>query len=148
MMNGKQPSTDLKMLIKLMGMTGSNSDNEALNAVRLANKWLDDKGHNWHDLLTGLVTVEADPFATAPTVTVNVGSAPRYAAAAPPPPPKQFNDVKEIEGYFTKMELKMGLPNSIQTRINNIEKEWKRNGFLLWGDYDYLRKQAKSRVKY
>lgn len=145
--NGKD-SDELKMLIKLMGMTTSSSDNEALNAVRMANKWLQSKGHNWHDLLTGKVTVEADPFAAAPAVNINVHTAqPRYAAAAPPPPPRQFDNAKEIEGFFTKLELKY-LPPSVQDRINKIQDEWKRKGFLLYGDFDYLRKEARSRVKY
>lgn len=148
MTNGNGKSTDLDMLIKLMGMTGSSSDNEALNAVRLANKWLGSKGHSWEDLLRGKVTVEADPFAAAPSVAVNVHSAqPRYAAHAPPPPPRQFDNTKEIEGFFTKLELKY-LPPSVQNRINKISDEWKRKGFLLYGDYDYLKKEARSRVKY
>lgn len=142
--NGKD-SDELKMLIKLMGMTTSSSDNEALNACRMANKWLQSKGYNWHDLLTGKVTVEADPFAAAPSVSVNVhNAAPRYAAAAPP---RQYDNIKEIEGFFTKLELKY-LPPSVQDNINRIQTEWKRKGFLLYGDYSALKKEAQSRVKY
>jgi hypothetical protein len=45
-------------LVALLGMTGSDGDGEALNAARLANKFLKDRKLTWVDVIGGTVTVE------------------------------------------------------------------------------------------
>jgi hypothetical protein len=87
---------NLSLLIKFMGMTRSNSDAEALIALRKANEHLDRFKATWEDLLRSRVkiTVVADPFANLPepplasanSASAN-GSSPHYAAPPPPPPP-------------------------------------------------------------
>lgn len=49
---------DLSRLASLLGMTGSANDNEALNAVRLANKFIREHSLTWRELLT---SVEPEP---------------------------------------------------------------------------------------
>lgn len=51
-------------LVALLGMTGSDGDGEALNAIRLANKFLKDRKITWADVIGGIQIVER-------TVTVN-----------------------------------------------------------------------------
>jgi hypothetical protein len=131
-----------------MGMTGSSHDNEALNAVRLANKWLADKGHNWADLLEGKVVVEADPFAipSGRPATANNSDysksqpapTPRYRPPPPPPPPPRYHtNALEINVYFNDLEF-VSLPSHLQQRVNDIEQRWKRDGKLIDADYNQL----------
>ena len=60
----KEPS--LTMLIKLLKMTTSSNDNEAMVAMRKANLELSKFGGDWEPLLRGKVTVIGDPFAVTP----------------------------------------------------------------------------------
>jgi hypothetical protein len=73
---------NLGLLIKLMKLTSSSNDSEALLAVRKANEQLVKFGGDWEKLLLGKVTVIGDPFeSVAPPK-----QQPRYTNAAPPPP--------------------------------------------------------------
>lgn len=83
-------------LIKLMGMSTSTNDGEALNALRMATKLLNEAGWDWRRLIEGKIKVIADPFASVPRPQNNVSDygekssappPPRRPAAAPPPPP-------------------------------------------------------------
>lgn len=84
-----QPS--LTLLIKLLKMTTSSSDAEALVAARKANAELKKFGGDWESLLRGKVTVIGDPFADLTKPDVGLTRAPRPATAprapAPQPPP-------------------------------------------------------------
>jgi type II secretory pathway pseudopilin PulG len=59
---------DLKLdtLIKVLLMTTSDNNSEALAALRAANKMLRTANTDWEKLLRGKVTVVADPFADIP----------------------------------------------------------------------------------
>ena len=146
--NGSTGSNDLDMLIKLMGMTGSSNDNEALAAMRLAAKWLTNRGHNWDDLLRGKVTVEADPFAiaapaaTRPTNTTTSSGytqpPPRYRAPPPPPPPPtKWTNGATIQQMFDDLEF-VSLGTQVQQQLNAIEARFKAQAFLMDFDYQYL----------
>jgi len=89
----------LGLLIKLLKMTTSNRDGEALAFLRRANLEVEKFG-GWEKLLSGKVTVFADPFTNLPDVKTNGARPPTPAApstagsysskpyAPPPPPPK------------------------------------------------------------
>lgn len=51
-----------ELLIKLMGMTGSSSDGEALVAIRKANDLLRAAGWDWEKVLRGKIKVVENPF--------------------------------------------------------------------------------------
>jgi hypothetical protein len=81
---------NLGLLIKLMKLTASTNDSEALLAIRKANEQLQKFGGDWERLLQGRVTVIGDPFGQIP-VPFNEPK-PRYDGysapqAAPQPPP-------------------------------------------------------------
>ena len=71
---------DRDRLIKLLGMVGSSSDGEALNAARLADKLVKDRGETWATVLNGNGTAAANPFA---------GFQWHHYAPPPPPPPSR-----------------------------------------------------------
>jgi hypothetical protein len=86
------PKQDL--LAKLLKMTSSSNDGEALVAIRKANALLISAGWDWDKLLAGKIRVAADPFAglQTPHNPTEDGFAPRPpprpAAPRPPPPPR------------------------------------------------------------
>lgn len=69
---------DLTMLIKLLGMTSVDNDNQALMAIRKANLLVRDQFNDWESLLRGKITIIQDPFQVAP---------PAKVPTRPPPPP-------------------------------------------------------------
>jgi cell division septation protein DedD len=77
-------SLNLTLLIKLLKMTTSNHDGEALTAMRKANEQLGKFGGDWEALIRGKVTIIADPFTSASPPPMPTQ---RQQHAAPPPPP-------------------------------------------------------------
>ena len=69
---------NLDRLIKLLRMTTSSNDSEALLAIRAANRQLSTINTDWEKLIRGKVTVLADPF-------IGVAEPPK---PAPKPAPK------------------------------------------------------------
>lgn len=81
---GKAAGPSLTLLIKLLKMTTSSHDAEALVACRKANAELQKFGGDWDTLLRGKVTVIGDPFANLHKPDVGATRPP--APQAPPPP--------------------------------------------------------------
>lgn len=89
-----------RKLIKLLGMTTSANDAEALSFIRAANSELDKLGKTWSEFIMSKVTVVADPFDKVPTPTQSTsdidtaygrgGDWRNRGATAPqrPPPPR------------------------------------------------------------
>lgn len=79
-----KPATDdarVEKLIKLLKMTTSSNDSEALVAIRMANQLVAQHlGNDWDALLKGKLKIIADPFVNLDT--------PRYAGPARPTPPR------------------------------------------------------------
>lgn len=107
-------SDDLKLVIKLMKMTTSQNDSEALAALRQANKRLLAAGWDWEALLTAKVTIVADPFGSieAPTASPQSYSKPqapqRPAPAAPsyqPPPQASYSPNKPSQKAYQRAKL-------------------------------------------
>ena len=61
-----QTNMNVELLIKLLKMTTSANDAEALSFMRKANEQLIRTGWDWEKLLHAKVTVMADPFENIP----------------------------------------------------------------------------------
>ena len=55
---------DYKMFLKLMSLTTSSFDGEALNAIRMANAVLARTNQTWEDLLKNKIVMIAPPART------------------------------------------------------------------------------------
>jgi len=71
----KVPKQDL--LTKLLKMTSSSNDGEALTAIRKANDLLKSAGWDWDKLMAGKIKVAADPFANLQQPQHHLGLSPR-----------------------------------------------------------------------
>lgn len=80
-----------KLLVKLLKMTTSAIDAEALVAVRKANQLLAEAGWDWDKLMSGKITVVGDPFANLGDpldgIETKTRAEPPWRPAPPPPPP-------------------------------------------------------------
>jgi hypothetical protein len=77
-----------ELLIKLLKMTTSHADGEALNAMRRANALLSGAGWDWEKLVRGKIIIVEDPFAKIETPHSSNKAPPR--ASAPPPPAQPY----------------------------------------------------------
>ena len=154
----KPESKELSILIKLLKMTTSTHDHEALSAMRLANAQVLKLGTDWEDLLYAKVTLVADPFTSIPDVTPAPGpgstsygrpsSPPRPSTQPPPrpapPPPVFYSNATEIQGFFDALMMVMNIPSGTQQTINGIEAVWMRDKKLNSSDYHNLAAYAQT----
>lgn len=152
-MTQKPESKELSILIKLLKMTTSTHDHEAISAMRLANAQLLKLNTDWDDLLNGKVTLVADPFTAIPDVQaattnpMNSQAPPRQwtaptRPAAPQPPLYHYNTV-EIQSYFDTLMFVTLQPN-VQTQLNLVEVEFANTGKLCDTSYRLLRTLAQA----
>lgn len=113
---------DRERLIKLMMMTTSGNDGEALVAVRKANKLLYDAKSNWNDFIKSV--------------------------PAPRPPPRPMGR-GIFEEQFRPKYTDPGIPRMIQslmrdakgdfrTVLNSWMQYWEENGYLTKRQYEAL----------
>lgn len=77
------------LLVKLLKMTSSPNDGEALTAVRKANELLASAGWDWDRLMSGKIVVVEDPFGAIGTPKSGRGEAAPPTPATQPPRPFQ-----------------------------------------------------------
>jgi hypothetical protein len=89
---------NVDLLIKIMSMTTSDNDGQALVAMRKANEQLKKWGWTWESILRGKISVAANPFvnvAMEDLLKKANGQAqppspsPSYAPSYTPPPPRK-----------------------------------------------------------
>lgn len=87
MVDKDAPLPKQELLLKILNMTTSDNDGQALVAMRKANAFLDAAGWTWEKLLSGKIVVVEDPFAKIETPTSNTNRG--YAGSTPPRPAPQ-----------------------------------------------------------
>ena len=85
----KGEAFSLTRLIKLLKLTTSTNNAEALLAMRKANEELKKLNKDWEEILTGRIMVVGDPFAATARPTIRPSAPPQPKPA--PPPPRSFS---------------------------------------------------------
>jgi hypothetical protein len=103
-----------ELLLKLLKLTTSHNDSEALAAIRKANMVLSGGGWDWDKLIAGKITVVEDPFAkvSAPPPQRNQ---PDLASAPPPyrpPPPRRPAPPPPPSGRWSPTPPPPPMPNA------------------------------------
>ncbi|HEY0724706.1 MAG TPA: hypothetical protein VGD41_12090, partial [Pyrinomonadaceae bacterium] len=113
---------NLPLLIKLLKMTTSSNDGEALMAIRKANEQLKKFGGDWEALLRGKVTMITNPFAggginSAPDLSqVRRSSGPPPHPGAPPKPqPAPQPQPQPFHGYRKPQPQPQPRPQAAKT---------------------------------
>lgn len=83
---------DLELLIKMLKMSRSDNDNQALVAIRKANAALDRVGEDWDTLIRGKITIIEDPFTSV--------AAPKSKHQTPPPKTASYNQPEEDDDPY------------------------------------------------
>lgn len=161
--------TTLDKLIKMMRLTESDTDAEALAALRAANRLIRNLKTDWDAVLRGKISIIADPFGGIPVVTKSqpapppppppprpapqpqpaqswTPNPPRPRPAPPPPPPPKpkvfpHTDATEINGYFAMVKMRKWSKTTLN-RIINIQQDWRQFHGLDHTDYDFLKQCA------
>ena len=140
---------NVELLIKLMGMTTSNSDGEALAALRAANRLLiTNGGGNWETLLRGKLA-PIDPFASLPEPPKSPPPPPRNPPPPPPPPRRNRGLDKKEQKLITAWLVTCEFGNMHSTtklQIDLVEREYKLHGAMTDNHFNYL-KQTASQIK-
>lgn len=134
---------DIARLTKLMRMTESAHDGEALNALRLANKILREAGKHWGDVLgakrddrSHLVPPSKRPgFNKTPSASAYGRRAERRQYDGG----KGRHDDEEIEDWLDALDARQ---HSIDFRmfLSSVRGFWERNGYLTDNQYEAVRR--------
>jgi hypothetical protein len=116
---------NLDLLIKFMGMTRSNSDSEALIALKKANEHLDRFKATWEDLLRAKVkiTVVADPFSGLPEPPLSAGNGSASAHKMQPMTPPSAPSAMRTPPPYTPPRMRPStVPPSANMYAGNCHK--------------------------
>lgn len=125
---------NIELLIKLLGMTGSSFDGEAIAAMRKANQILKEANMSWADIIK--------PPATARQMHQSTYVKPEYEHFAEPKPwegargqqsSANAGDRKAIEFMFEKIFKDKSFENSkpeYREMMHSIHRQWASSGRL------------------
>lgn len=130
---------DRARLSKLMGLTTSVHDGEALNALRMANKMLSEAKLSWFEVL-GSPTTRAPDYRTPPSKR-GAGDTRRYGTRAPQGRAKDESRWTGPEIAPMLDALSRGRHDlSTMTFIASLTDHWERRGFLTTAQYEVLKR--------
>jgi len=113
---------DFDKFIKLMMMTTSNHDAEALVAIRKANAMLDSDDRNWEELLKGKITMQV-PW-----------------PAAEGKPSQHHVNKSEIDAMFNELLATVPPHSSFRVFVEDVHLWWRTRGFLTNAQYNALKR--------
>ncbi len=122
--------------IKIMMMTTSNSDGEALTAIRRANKILADAKTSWAELLDA---VQADQSYRVPPSKRRPRPEPEWANVGDP---TKYTDSEEIDSLFNQVFDKP-LSEGFESFVTSVHIWWQQKGFLTEAQYSAIKRAAK-----
>lgn len=123
---------EFNKLSKMMGLTMSDQDGEALNAIRLANKVLKDNKLTWDDVFKRLITVDVEEVESEPE-TVQ---------------PSAQAQSNEINRAFDTVMGTADMTSDFGSFIQSLHDQWTGKGWLSVAQREALFnavKRAKNR---
>lgn len=138
---------DRAKLAKLLALTASDHDHEALSAMRMANAMVKAAGVTWDELLAPPQNV----------IAVTIQRNPPWQDMTPRPSPQQdgdwtaphLSDKPTIELMFKTIEAQQRLPGSEHFFgwVANVKARFERHGNVTQREYDALRRSYSRAVK-
>jgi hypothetical protein len=126
---------DFDRFIKLMMMTTSDQDGEALTAMRKANALLAGLNRNWEELLKGKITVQVvREFKRVDPVEERHTNANKHS------------DAYEINSLFEMLMREVSPNSSFREFVESVHEYWENNGFITDAQYRALKKSANRRA--
>lgn len=134
---------DIKKIILMMRMTESNSDGEALNALRLVNGMLKAEGKTWEDVIPVRIT-PASPDWRQPPSKRRAGETSRYGKPASQARSKEarvFDD--SIEPMLSAVGSRRHDVSTLMM-LASIREFYEKNGYLTQAQYDTIERMFNS----
>lgn len=125
-------------LAKVMMMTTSENDHEALAALRRANAMLASSRVNWTDLLVGRSEPRSHYTPPQSTTKGNTRSPPKSASRWKSSS-GVWNDEDEINRMFELLFRKFGPRTMFHSFIQDVHQFWERYGYLNDDQYSSIR---------
>jgi len=133
------------LFVKLMSMTTSSHDGEALVAIRKANAILAEANVNWEEFLAALdqhsqQVVASRSHMTPPSKRKGAQSPPwsDYADAG-----KLYTDDIEIDRLFERVYDRVSSGNSFYEFIQSVHDYWIQKGYLTEAQYQAIKRAAR-----
>lgn len=124
-----------KLFVKLMMLTMSDNDGEALTALRKANKILTVAKVSWEELLDSL---QHDQSYRVPPSQRRPRPEPEWANVGDP---SKHTDAYEIDGLFNRVFDKQH-SESFESFVNSVHIWWQQKGFLTEAQYRTIKRAA------
>jgi hypothetical protein len=118
-------ATEFEKFIKLMMMTTSSQDYEALSAMRKANALLAGMNRNWEEVLRGKVSVKGGEGYQQPFNNFT-----------------KHDDAREIDPWFEKLLREVSPSSSFREFVEDVHKYWEQRGYLTEAQYRAIKKAA------
>ena len=130
------------ILIKMLGMTGSKHDGEALVAIRKANAILIENNLSWEDLLTSSSQPSRSSYATPPSKRKSQSTA-SWGDVNAAARDDQHNDSDEIDKLFEAAYDNMTPRSSFYEFIESVHTFWTERGYLTTAQYQAIKRAAR-----
>ena len=128
----------IERFVKLMMLSTSDADQEALAALRKANAMLASAKINWADVLVSVL----DDELRRPRRKSKPAEPPAEPAEPPPPPRQRFDDAMTINVMFATV-YQHGIGNGGFAKfIESIQQYWDAYGFLTEKQFTALKNAA------
>ena len=131
-----------KLFIKLMMMTTSKNDAEALVALRKANKILADANVNWEELLDAAKpdqSFRVPPSKRRPEPSwEDTGEEIKTGGSG-----RRYSNEQEINILFERV-FEKNLTEGFQAFVESVHLWWERRGFLTEGQYKAIKRAAEG----
>lgn len=124
-----------KLFAKLMMLTTSNNDAEALVALRKANKILADAKTNWAELLDA---VQADQSYRVPPSKRRPRPEPEWENVGDS---TKYTDAHDIDNLFNRV-FDQKLSEGFESFVTSVHIWWEQKGFLTKAQYDTIKRAA------
>ena len=131
-------SKSKSLFIKLMMMTGSSHDAEALVAIRKANAILAEANVNWEEFLAALDQQSRSSYMTPPSKRKQTKD------------PTEFHDVDskhtneaEIDGLFERVYDRIHSGSSFYEFVQSVHDFWIQKGYLTEKQYQAIRRASR-----
>lgn len=135
-------SLDRERLLKLLRLTESDADGEALNAVRMANRMLKSAGKSWDEVLIGVTTPSASArsYGSPDYRTPPSKRGPRTYGRAEPPkkraePKKIYDD--NIGDYLKALTERRHDMGTVMF-LASLTEFYQENGYLTEPQYEAI----------
>jgi len=119
---------DEARFVKLMMLTTSIYDGEALTALRKANAMLAGENVNWKEMFER----KLKPGAAKPK--------PEPPPRKPPPSAGTIDDPAWIDHMFDVLFEKVRPPSGFRVFVEDVHEWWEERGFLTQAQYDAIKK--------